>query len=63
MTISGSTAFPDFLKGKSSDNGKKSYAVSFMLRDDEKTLKDKQIDKIMQRLINTFEREIGATLR
>ncbi|MGQ8338317.1 phenylalanine--tRNA ligase subunit beta [Sunxiuqinia sp. A32] len=53
----------DVYEGKGVPDGKKSYAVSFTLRDDEKTLKDKQIDKIMQRLISSFEREIGATLR
>src|SRR3546814_6750209 len=36
-------------------DGKKSYALSFVLRDDEKTLTDKQVDQVMQRLINAFE--------
>ncbi len=53
----------DVYEGKGVPEGKKSYAVSFILRDDEKTLNDKQIDKIMQRLIFTFEKELGATLR
>ncbi len=42
---------------------KKSYAVSFILRDDEKTLTDKNIDKVMNSLTNVFTRELGATLR
>ena len=53
----------DVYEGKGVPEGKKSYAVSFILRDDEKTLNDKQIDKIMQKLIFTFEKELGATLR
>jgi phenylalanyl-tRNA synthetase beta chain len=53
----------DVYEGKGVPEGKKSYAVSFILRDDEKTLNDNQIDKIMQRLIFTFERELGAQLR
>ncbi len=53
----------DVYEGKGVPAGEKSYAVSFTLRDDEKTLKDKQIDKIMQRLIFIFEKELGAQLR
>lgn len=53
----------DVYEGENLPEGKKSYAVSFILRDDEKTLKDKQIDKIMQKLIMTFEKELGAQLR
>ncbi|MCW0482928.1 phenylalanine--tRNA ligase subunit beta [Gaoshiqia sediminis] len=53
----------DVYEGKGVPEGKKSYAVSFILRDDEKTLNDKQIDKIMQKLIFTFEKELGAQLR
>jgi phenylalanyl-tRNA synthetase beta chain len=43
--------------------GKKSYAVSFMLQDDEATLNDKQIDNVMQKLIRTYTEKLGATLR
>ena len=43
--------------------GKKSYAISFTLKDDTKTLTDKQIDKIMNKLQQKFENEIGAELR
>ncbi|HEY5469931.1 MAG TPA: phenylalanine--tRNA ligase subunit beta [Bacteroidales bacterium] len=42
---------------------KKSYAVSFILRDDLKTLTDKNIDKIMNNLIRIFEKEINAQIR
>ncbi|MCK3684494.1 phenylalanine--tRNA ligase subunit beta [Maribellus sp. YY47] len=53
----------DVYEGKGVPEGKKSYAVSFILRDDNKTLNDKQIDKTMQRLIAAFDRELGAELR
>lgn len=42
---------------------KKSYAVSFILRDDSKTLTDKNIDKAMNNLISAFEKEINARIR
>jgi len=42
---------------------KKSYAVSFILRNDNKTLNDKQIDKTIEKLTNAFEQKFGATLR
>jgi phenylalanyl-tRNA synthetase beta chain len=42
---------------------KKSYAVSFILRDDLKTMTDKNIDRIMQNLINAFEKELNAQIR
>lgn len=53
----------DVYEGKGVPEGKKSYAVSFTLRDNEKTLNDKQIDKIMQKLIFQFDREFDAKLR
>ena len=53
----------DVYKGKNLPEGKKSYAVSFMLKDDSKTLTDKQIDKLMSKLLKKFESEIGAVLR
>ncbi len=43
--------------------GKKSYAVSFIFQNYEKTLTDKEIDKIMQKLIHNYEKQLGATLR
>lgn len=53
----------DVYEGKGVPSGKKSYAVSFILRDDQRTLKDKQIDKTMQKLISAFSRELGTELR
>jgi len=43
--------------------GKKSYAVSFVFEDKEKTLRDKDVDKIMQQLINQYEKDLSATIR
>ncbi|NOY96633.1 MAG: phenylalanine--tRNA ligase subunit beta [Chlorobi bacterium] len=53
----------DVYEGKGIPEEKKSYAVSFILRDDNKTLKDKQIDKVMQKFISRFEKELGAQVR
>ena len=53
----------DVYQGENLPKGKKSYAISFTLQDDKKTLTDKQIDKIMNKLQNNFEREFGAELR
>ena len=53
----------DVYEGDKIEAGKKSYAVSFILLDETKTLKDKQIDKIMQKLMVNFERELGAKIR
>jgi len=53
----------DVYQGKNLPNGKKSYAVSFLFQDNNKTLTDKQVDKIMSKLQNNFERELGAELR
>ncbi len=53
----------DVYQGKNLPAGKKSYAVSFILRDDEKTLNDKQIEKVMSQLTAAFSRELGAELR
>jgi phenylalanyl-tRNA synthetase beta chain len=43
--------------------GKKSYAVSFTLQDEGKTLTDKEIDKFMQKMAYTLEKEVGAEIR
>lgn len=43
--------------------GKKSYAVSYTFEDKQKTLKDKDIDKVMQKMISDYENKIGATIR
>jgi phenylalanyl-tRNA synthetase beta chain len=53
----------DVYEGTNLPEGKKSYAVSFILQDEEKTLNEKQIEKTMSRLINVYEREIGAQIR
>ena len=53
----------DVYEGKNLEAGKKSYAVSFLLQDDNATLNDKQIDKIMQKLIKNLETKLGAKLR
>lgn len=53
----------DIYQGKGIEEGKKSYALSFIIQDDEKTLTDKQIDKIMQKITFTLEKEFGAKLR
>jgi len=53
----------DVYEGNNLPEGKKSYAVSFTIQDNSKTLTDVQIDKIMQKLQANFEKELGATLR
>jgi phenylalanyl-tRNA synthetase beta chain len=53
----------DVYEGDKIKEGKKSYALSFILQDTEKTLTDEQIEKIMSRLLKTFEEKIGAELR
>ena len=53
----------DVYQGDKLPEGKKSYAVSFLIQDETKTLADKQIEKIMQKLQQTFEKNLDATLR
>ena len=53
----------DVYEGKNLEPGKKSYAVSFLLQDESATLNDKQIDKIMSKLIANLENKLGAKLR
>ena len=53
----------DVYEGDKLPDGKKSYAVSFLLQDETKTLADKQIEKIMHKLQQTFEKNLKATLR
>jgi len=53
----------DVYQGKNLPEGKKSYAISFILQDEHKTLTDNQIDKIMKMLQMNFEKELGAELR
>ena len=53
----------DVYEGKNLEAGKKSYAVSFMLQDENATLNDKQIDKVMQKLIANLQNKLDAKLR
>ncbi|MDY4175175.1 MAG: phenylalanine--tRNA ligase subunit beta, partial [Bacteroidales bacterium] len=53
----------DVYQGKNLPAGKKSYAVSFILQDAEKTLNDKQIEKVMSQITTLLSRELGAELR
>mgnify|MGYP000267584545 CR=1 FL=1 len=53
----------DVYQGEKLGKNKKSYAVSFILQDEKQTLKDKQIDKIINKLIKTFQDKLGAEIR
>ena len=53
----------DVYEGKNLEAGKKSYALSFILQDPNNTLKDTQIEAVMERLKKTFETQFNATLR
>ena len=53
----------DVYQGKNLPEGKKSYAVNFILQDESKTLNDKAIDAIMQKLIKNLTNKLGAELR
>ena len=53
----------DVYEGKNLPAGKKSYAVNFILQDEEKTMGDKQIDAIMQKLITNIKKQLNAELR
>jgi phenylalanyl-tRNA synthetase beta chain len=53
----------DVYTGDKLPEGKKSYALSFTIQDQSKTLTDKQVDKIMNKLQNRFENDFGASLR
>lgn len=53
----------DVYEGKNLPAGKKSYAVNFILQDETKTLNDKAIDAVMQRLIKSLTEQLGAELR
>ena len=53
----------DVYEGKNLEAGKKSYAISIILQDDEKTLQDKQIDAVMNKIIAALEKQVGAKLR
>jgi phenylalanyl-tRNA synthetase beta chain len=53
----------DVYEGDKIEAGKKSYAVSFTMQDDQKTLTDNDIEKLMKRLSEVFEKELGAVIR
>ena len=53
----------DVYEGDKLPKGKKSYALSFALESSEKTLTDKEIDKVMSKLIESFEQKVGAEVR
>ena len=53
----------DVYEGKNLEAGKKSYAISLVLQDDEKTLTDKQIDAVMSKIITNLQRQLDAKLR
>jgi phenylalanyl-tRNA synthetase beta chain len=53
----------DVYQGENLPEGKKSYAVSFILQSNEKTLSDKEADKIMEKIRQNVERELGAVIR
>ena len=53
----------DVYRGDKIAEGKKQYALSFVLQDLEKTLTDNDVERIMSKLLATFQNEFGATLR
>jgi phenylalanyl-tRNA synthetase beta chain len=53
----------DVYEGDKIDSNKKAYAMSFILRDQEKTLTDQEVDNIMSKLLKAFETEVGANIR
>jgi phenylalanyl-tRNA synthetase beta chain len=50
-------------QGDKIDSGKKAYALSFILQDQENTLTDKVIEKTMGKLIEAFQEQVGAVIR
>jgi phenylalanyl-tRNA synthetase beta chain len=53
----------DVYEGDKLPDGKKSYALSFILEDNTKTLTDQYIDKVMNKLISSYETKLGAEVR
>lgn len=53
----------DVYEGKNLPEGKKSYALSFVLRDEDKTLTDDIIEDVMSRIVGAYEKQLGAALR
>ena len=53
----------DVYEGKNLEPGKKSYAISMVLQDDQKTLNDHQIEAVMKKIVSNLEKQLGAQLR
>lgn len=53
----------DVYEGKNLPAGKKSYAVNFILQDETRTMNDKQVDGIMQKIIQSLQKQLNVTLR
>lgn len=53
----------DVYRGDKIPRGKKQYALNFVLRDDDRTLTDADVEKVMNKLLSIFQNEFGATLR
>ena len=53
----------DVFEGDKLPQGKKSYALSFTMADDSKTLTDKYVDKVMEKLMSSFTDKAGAEIR
>ncbi len=53
----------DVYQGDKIEKGKKSYAISFTLQSEEKTLTDNEIDSVMKRLMNAYEKQLNAKIR
>ena len=53
----------DVYEGDNIKKGKKSYAVSYVIQDESKTLKDEDVDKIMDKLMEVYKKELGAEIR
>ncbi len=53
----------DVYEGKNLEKGKKSYALSYVFRDDNKTLTDKRVDIVVKKIFDSYVKELGASLR
>jgi phenylalanyl-tRNA synthetase beta chain len=53
----------DVYEGDKIESGKKSYALSFILQDENKTLKDEEIDKVMNNLMRVYKEQLNAQIR
>jgi len=53
----------DVYEGKNLPSGKKSYALTYLLRDDNKTLTDERVDKVIKKIFNSYQEKLGVELR